>query len=105
MAYRFEGPLFFGGAHMALLELTEVSDIRVVILRMSHVTTLDATGAAVLADTIRSLERRDVAVLMSGLPDAFTRRPRLPSACTTSSSSGVTCSTTRPRPSPTHGGT
>ena len=71
VAYRFEGPLFFGGAHMALLELTEVSDIRVVILRLSHVTTLDATGAAVLADTIRSLERRDVAVLMSGLPTRF----------------------------------
>ena len=68
VAYRFEGPLFFGGAHMALLELTEISDIRVVILRLSHVTTLDATGAAVLADTIRSLERRDVAVLISGLP-------------------------------------
>lgn len=71
VAYRFEGPLFFGGAHMALLELTEVSDIRVVILRLSHVTTLDATGAAVLADTIRSLERRDVAVLISGLPTRF----------------------------------
>ncbi len=72
VAYRFEGPLFFGGAHMALLELTEVSDIRVVILRLSHVTTLDATGAAVLADTIRSLDRRDVAVLISGLPARFT---------------------------------
>ena len=52
-------------------KLTEVSDIRVVILRLSHVTTLDATGAAVLADTIRSLERRDVAVLVSGLPNRF----------------------------------
>ena len=72
VAYRFEGPLFFGGAHMALLELTEISDIRVVILRLSHVTTLDATGAAVLADTIRSLERRDVAVLISGLPLRYT---------------------------------
>ncbi len=72
VAYRFEGPLFFGGAHMALLELTEISDIRVVILRLSHVTTLDATGADVLADTIRSLERRDVAVLISGLPMRYT---------------------------------
>ena len=56
IAFRFEGPLFFGGAHSALLELAEVSDIRVVILRLSHVTTLDATGAAVLSDTIRGLE-------------------------------------------------
>lgn len=71
VAFRLEGPLFFGGAHTALLELTEVSDVRVVILRMSHVTTLDATGAAVLADTIRSLEARGVTVLLSGVPDRF----------------------------------
>ncbi len=71
VAYRFEGPLFFGGAHTALLELTEVSDVRVVILRLSHLTTLDRTGSHVLADTIRSLERRDVTVLVSGLPARF----------------------------------
>lgn len=71
VAFRFEGPLFFGGAHSALLELTEVSDIRVVVLRMSHLTTLDLTGASVLSDTIRSLEGRGVAVLLSGLPTRF----------------------------------
>ncbi len=74
IAFRFEGPLFFGGAHSALLELAEVSDIRVVILRLSHVTTLDATGAAVLSDTIRSLEARGITVLVSGLPPQFTTR-------------------------------
>ena len=62
------------GAHSALLELAEVSDIRVVILRLSHVTTLDATGAAVLSDTIRSLENRGITVLLSGLPQQFTAR-------------------------------
>jgi SulP family sulfate permease len=71
VAFRFEGPLFFGGAHAALLELTEVSDVRVVILRLSHLTTLDRTGAEVLADTIRSLERRAVTVIVSGLPARF----------------------------------
>lgn len=74
IAYRLEGPLFFGGAHAALLELAEVSDVRVAILRMSHVTTLDATGAAVLADTIRSLEARGVTVLLSGVPQRFVSR-------------------------------
>lgn len=74
VAYRLEGPLFFGGAHAALLELTEVSDVKVVILRMSHVSTLDATGAAVLADTIRSLEGRGVTVLLSGMPQRFVPR-------------------------------
>ncbi|MFN8183982.1 MAG: SulP family inorganic anion transporter [Candidatus Nanopelagicales bacterium] len=74
VAFRFEGPLFFAGAHSALLELAEVSDIRVVILRLSHLTTLDATGAAVLSDTIRSLEHRGITVLISGLPDRFAPR-------------------------------
>ena len=44
--------------------------MRVVVLRMSRVTALDATGASVLADTIRKLEGRGVTVLLSGVrPD------------------------------------
>lgn len=71
VAYRLDGPLFFGGAHSALLELAEITDTRVVILRMSHLSTLDATGAAVFSDTIRSLEARGMTVLVSGLPERF----------------------------------
>lgn len=71
VAFRLEGPLFFGGAHQVLLTLTEVSDVRVVILRLSHVTALDATGAAVLGDTIRTLEARGVTVMVSGLAERF----------------------------------
>jgi sulfate permease, SulP family len=67
VAYRLEGPLFFVGAHQSLLELSELSDIRVVILRMARVATLDATGAAVLRDTIRQLEGRGITVLLSGV--------------------------------------
>ncbi|MGY2704618.1 MULTISPECIES: SulP family inorganic anion transporter [unclassified Nocardioides] len=67
VAYRLEGPLFFAAAHDFLLELSDVSDVRVVILRMSRVTTLDATGAHVLADTIGRLEGRGVTVLLSGV--------------------------------------
>lgn len=66
VAYRIEGPLFFGAAHAFLLELAEVSDVRVVVLRMSHIATMDATSAAVLADTIRRLEARGITVLLSG---------------------------------------
>jgi SulP family sulfate permease len=73
IAYRLEGPLFFLGAHNALLELAEVSDIRVVVLRMSRVTTLDSTAAAVLADTVRGLESRGIDVLVSGVPEQFHR--------------------------------
>jgi len=69
VAYRLDGPLFFGAAHQFLLELSRLSDVKVVILRLSRVNTLDATGAAVLGDTIRSLERRGTTVLLSGIRD------------------------------------
>ncbi len=67
VVYRIDGPLFFGAAHRLLLELPDVVDVDVVILRMSRVTTLDATGANVLADAITRLERRGIVVLLSGI--------------------------------------
>lgn len=67
VAYRMDGPLFFAAAHRFLLELSEVSDVRVVILRMSRVTTIDATGALVLKDAVAKLNRRGVTVLTSGI--------------------------------------
>ncbi|MCJ0978547.1 SulP family inorganic anion transporter [Rhodococcus sp. ARC_M12] len=65
VAYRIDGALFFGAAHSFLLELADVSDVKVVILRMSRVTTIDATGASVLKDTITELEHRRITVLIS----------------------------------------
>lgn len=67
VAYRLDGPLFFGAAHTFLLEVAETSDVKVVILRLSRVRTLDATGAAVLGDTIKTLEARGITVLLSGI--------------------------------------
>ncbi|RQX00384.1 SulP family inorganic anion transporter [Micromonospora inaquosa] len=70
VAYRLDGPLFFAAAHTFLLELSEVTDVRVVILRMSRVTTMDATGAHVLGDAIRRLRGRGIIVLLSGITPA-----------------------------------
>jgi SulP family sulfate permease len=67
VVFRLDGPLFFAAAHDFLLELSEVSNVRVVVLRMSRITTIDATGAALLADTITRLEARDITVLLSGV--------------------------------------
>ncbi|WP_373310920.1 SulP family inorganic anion transporter [Streptomyces alanosinicus] len=67
VAYRIDGPLFFAAAHRFLLELTEVADVRVVILRMSRVSTMDATGALVLKDAVEKLHRRGTLVLASGI--------------------------------------
>ncbi|GAA5050073.1 hypothetical protein GCM10023318_19830 [Nocardia callitridis] len=74
VAYRIDGPLFFAAAHRFLLELADVSDVRVVILRMSRITALDSTGALVLKDAITKLEHRDVTVLLSGLREDHHRR-------------------------------
>lgn len=74
VAYRLDGPLFFAAAHRFLLELAEISDVRVVILRMSHMSALDTTGALVLKDAIGKLEHRDITVLMSGLRADHRRR-------------------------------
>ncbi|GAA3773181.1 SulP family inorganic anion transporter [Streptomyces coacervatus] len=67
VAYRIDGPLFFAAAHRFLLELTEVADVRAVILRMSRVSTMDATGALVLKDAVEKLQRRGIAVFASGI--------------------------------------
>lgn len=69
IAYRLEGSLFFGAAHEALVGLSEVADLRVVILRFSRMNVFDATGGMVLRDTIVQLHRRGVVVLLSGVKD------------------------------------
>jgi SulP family sulfate permease len=74
VAYRLDGPLFFAAAHRFLLELTEISAVSVVILRMSHVTTVDGTGALVLRDAVEKLEQRGVTVLLSGVRDEHRRQ-------------------------------
>lgn len=67
VVFRLDGPLFFAAAHDFLLELSEISHVRVVVLRMSRISTIDATGAALLADTISRLEARGITVLLSGV--------------------------------------
>ncbi|MFD2352127.1 SulP family inorganic anion transporter [Nonomuraea ferruginea] len=67
VAYRLDGPLFFAAAHRFLLELSEVAHVSVVILRMSRVTTIDASGALVLGDAIARLRHRGITVYVSGI--------------------------------------
>lgn len=66
VAYRIDGPLFFAAAHRFLLELSEVADVHAVIVRMSRISTMDASGALVLGDAVDRLERRGIAVYISG---------------------------------------
>jgi SulP family sulfate permease len=66
IAYRLDGALFFGAAQRFLTELTDVTDARVVILRMPAVQMLDATGAHALASIVAELESRQITVLIKG---------------------------------------
>jgi SulP family sulfate permease len=65
--YRLDGGLFFGAAQRFLDELTAVSAVQVVVLRLGSLRVLDATGAQALAEVIASLERRGITVLLCGV--------------------------------------
>ena len=65
--YRVDGALFFGAAQHFLDELAAVGDVEVVILRLSGVRLIDATGANALAEIVRDLEHRGITVLLKGV--------------------------------------
>jgi SulP family sulfate permease len=66
VAYRIDGAVFFGAAQRFLTELTAVTDVRVVILRLPDVQVLDATGAHALGEIVSELEARRITVLLKG---------------------------------------
>jgi SulP family sulfate permease len=66
LAYRVDGPLFFATVARFLAEVTGTADVRVVILRLSRVALLDATGARALGEVIEDLEERGITVLVKG---------------------------------------
>jgi SulP family sulfate permease len=73
VAYRLDGALFFGAAQRFLLELTDISDVQVVILRLGRVRVLDSTGAQALGDLIAHLQHRHVTVLLASVSDEHTQ--------------------------------
>lgn len=66
VVYRLDGALFFGAAQRFLTELTAITDVRVMILRLSQVQSLDATGAQALGAIVEELEGRGITVLLKG---------------------------------------
>lgn len=65
--FRLDGALFFGAAERMLERVSGIRDIEVVIIRMSQLQILDATGAQVINELIQGLERRGVTVLVKGI--------------------------------------
>ena len=67
VVYRLDGALFFGAAQWFLTELTAVSEVKVVILRLSQIQVLDATGAQALGEIVAELESRGITVFLKGV--------------------------------------
>ena len=67
VVYRLDGALFFGAAQWFLTELTAVTDVKIVILRLSQIQLLDATGAQALGEIVAELESRGITVFLKGL--------------------------------------
>ncbi|WP_104163679.1 SulP family inorganic anion transporter [Cryobacterium sp. N22] len=65
--FRLDGALFFGAAERMLERVNQTSHITVVIIRMSQLQILDATGARVITEMIQALERRGITVLVKGI--------------------------------------
>lgn len=65
--FRLDGAMFFGAAEKILQDLQSVTGVEVVILRLSRLRMLDATGAHALVEIIGALERRKVTVLIKGI--------------------------------------
>lgn len=64
---RIDGPLIFAAADRVFDTVTGLTGISVVILRMSRLELVDATGARVLTEIVQTLERRGVTVLIKGV--------------------------------------
>ncbi|GEL93401.1 SulP family inorganic anion transporter [Cellulomonas composti] len=68
--YRLDGALFFADVRRFLDELAQVTDVRVVVLRLSSVSVLDTSGAHALAQIVTDLQHRGIVVLLKGLRPA-----------------------------------
>jgi SulP family sulfate permease len=73
LTYRIDGPLFFGASARFLAELTATSDVQVVILRLSNMAMLDATGARAVGEIVDQLAARHITVLLKGASPEHTR--------------------------------
>lgn len=65
--FTVRGSLFFGAADRLIDQISETPDIEVVVLRLSDVQIIDATGANALSELIAALERRAATVLLKGV--------------------------------------
>ena len=63
----FPGPIFFGFAPALQAMADSLPDVRVVVFRMMNVPYIDQTGLYALEEVVLSLEKRNIAVVITGL--------------------------------------
>lgn len=69
---RLDGAMFFGAAERISTAIQDDAGhpaVTVVIIRMSHLGMLDATGAHTLAEIVNDLESRGITVILKGVQD------------------------------------
>lgn len=64
---RFDGPLIFASSEKAFETVMAVQGVTVVVLRLSQLAQVDASGARVLSEVVTGLERRGITVLIKGV--------------------------------------
>lgn len=67
VAYRMDGPLFFGAAESFARNATAHPDMRYLVLRMRRVPMIDATGVMALFNIQAKLKRQGCQLILSGL--------------------------------------
>lgn len=71
--FRLDGALFFAAAERVLERVSAIRNVDVVIIRMSQLQILDATGARTITDIVQALERRGITVLIKGIQERHLR--------------------------------
>ncbi len=71
--FRLDGALFFGAAERLTETISETAGASVVIVRLSQIRDLDATGARVIVELIEGLERRGITVIIKGIQERHLR--------------------------------
>ncbi|WP_448629058.1 SulP family inorganic anion transporter [Cellulomonas soli] len=65
--YRLDGAMFFGASDRIQAQIARNRDAWVVVLRLSHLRFVDATGAHALGELVADLERSGITVLVKGV--------------------------------------
>ncbi len=69
--FRLDGSMFFGVSDRIETELSRLQGVDVIILRLSRIGVMDATGAKALSDLAANLTRRGKLVIIKGLPEQY----------------------------------